>query len=971
MPISGNENAESIVEDLKDLILKQGSCYFELGSSHEVLAQQKDKTIARHAQELQVIEEKIVAVEYEKEKLWYATRTRLIQEYPFSRLRDKDKAAFLERALNRYGIREFEEKYNRLVTLQTQSKEMDLDVVYVDQKNLITTRNFISSEFCDQGRVRFPTTDLVNQRMKDITIRVKAARRGALQWIGGIEKLLQMRCEKYRQISLLKPAASEKSSDATLTVSQEPSGEKVEAPIDSSTSGEEALFVFTERNITVDEIVTPEQFNINHHEEFSIQSLYPTNCERKIANVTQVHLRKYLHNKCSHGTMYPPSPMWKVQEAFLKASGTIALDSDVPFHKGTQKLLNSVSDPRGLGFYSGPHGMLQGTQLVFMGLIYHGEYDVKQMKSLWQSSDFRSECNLDDFPNWERLIFTINPDLFIIGHPKCITSMFNHHPTMSQNHCFLIADVAIIEFKSIGLSCVEVFLDYGTCLPLSTIKKVKRKRAKVELAALSVSTSAAANTVSSSTAAFDAREAKPFDELQATYWEPKKSSRTPKVAPTASLDVAPVSAGVIGTPVSAAVSSSNIIDSAAKVPHVVAPVSAEVIGTPGSAAVYSDNFDYLSPNQLKIICARFGLSEIQPPPVKKPVNINMCTASAKVIASNDALEVLRDSGIAFFAFQGKAKDSIHRKIRHSFADTFQKIPLDVADKYSMLTKNLQDSNEIKQFYEIFLLILRSDLPRYCVQGIVKYDTYISSMCQSYFLSFFDFFYVLIIGHTILTYLSLPFYSARCVILDQNSMSQAASSLAIGKESDLSGLRFLALVIPLSNITLLYWPDSHKGIRSFHNMSKYASLDNIKPEKPVHPVKTKLQQFQMFLCCADFLIHLSTEDSASYLTFLIDNTDKNQYSMNVTLFQKLLNTTFSCIENPSFFCQPLRHLLRPTRWHLIRETLCQPLRHLLRQTLWHFIRETLCQPLRHLVRQTLWHFIRETLCQPLILILVHK
>ena len=307
--------------------------------------------------------------------------------------------------------------------------------------------------------------------MKDITIRVKAARRGALQWIGGIEKLLQMRCEKYRQISLLKPAASEKSSDATLTVSQEPSGERVEAPIDSSTSGEEALFVFTERNITVDEIVTPEQFNINHHEEFSIQSLYPTNCERKIANVTQVHLRKYLHNKCSHGTMYHPSPMWKVQEAFLKASGTIALDSDVPFHKGTQKLLNSVSDPRGLGFYSGPHGMLQGTQLVFMGLIYHGEYDVKQMKSLWQSSDFRSECNLDDFPNWERLIFTINPDLFIIGHPKCITSMFNHHPTMSQNHCFLIADVAIIEFKSIGLSCVEVFLDYGTCLPLSTIKK--------------------------------------------------------------------------------------------------------------------------------------------------------------------------------------------------------------------------------------------------------------------------------------------------------------------------------------------------------------------------------------------------------------------------------------------------------------------------------------------------------------------
>ena len=133
----------------------------------------------------------------------------------------------------------------------------------------------------------------------------------------------------------------------------------------------------------------------------------------------------------------------------------------------------------------------------------------------------------------------------------------------------------------------------------------------------------------------------------------------------------------------------------------------------------------------------------------------MCTASAKVIASNDALEVLRDSGIAFFAFQGKAKDSIHRKIRHSFADTFQKIPLDVADKYSMLTKNLQDSNEIKQFYEIFLLILRSDLPRYCVQGIVKYGTYISSMCQFYFLSFFDFFYVLIIGHTILTYLS-PF-----------------------------------------------------------------------------------------------------------------------------------------------------------------------------------------------------------------------
>ena len=71
------------------------------------------------------------------------------------------------------------------------------------------------------------------------------------------------------------------------------------------------------------------------------------------------------------------------------------------------------------------------------------------------------------------------------------------------------------------------------------------------------------------------------------------------------------------------------------------------------------------------------------------------------------------------------------------------------------------------------------------------------------------------------------------------MSQAASSLAIEKESDPLGLRYLALVIPLSNLTLLYWPDSHKGIRSFHNMSKYASLDNIKPEKPVDPEKTEL------------------------------------------------------------------------------------------------------------------------------------
>ena len=41
LPVSGNEKAEIIVEALKDLILKQGSCYFELSSSHEVLAQEK------------------------------------------------------------------------------------------------------------------------------------------------------------------------------------------------------------------------------------------------------------------------------------------------------------------------------------------------------------------------------------------------------------------------------------------------------------------------------------------------------------------------------------------------------------------------------------------------------------------------------------------------------------------------------------------------------------------------------------------------------------------------------------------------------------------------------------------------------------------------------------------------------------------------------------------------------------------
>ena len=259
------------------------------------------------------------------------------------------------------------------------------------------------------------------------------------------------------------PISSKSNGDASAVVTQTPFNTEAESVLST-----EPLFLeqSTLDNVTAaaDRIAYERNFISSFAENIAISiSLFPTNKEWKIDESMQISLRSFLESPHSHGHFYPPPISWNHQKEFMEESGLIIRDSCVPYAKGKKNKSGNI-DLRGKGTFCGHSGILEGTQLVFMGLIYHGVFDLVEMKKLWTS------CNADDPNSFNKLpqfdfeghILEVKSNLFIIGHPGCATTMLNENPMLGLNQCVIAKDSpAIIEFRHPVLCFTEIFLLYG------------------------------------------------------------------------------------------------------------------------------------------------------------------------------------------------------------------------------------------------------------------------------------------------------------------------------------------------------------------------------------------------------------------------------------------------------------------------------------------------------------------------------
>ena len=88
--------------------------------------------------------------------------------------------------------------------------------------------------------------------------------------------------------------------------------------------------------------------------------------------------KDFLEHKDSHGLFYPPHPLSSLQLAFLMESKISLQDSTVKINKKFISYKSGV----GQGIFNGPRIMASDTELLYMGVIYHGIYDEAKMEAV-------------------------------------------------------------------------------------------------------------------------------------------------------------------------------------------------------------------------------------------------------------------------------------------------------------------------------------------------------------------------------------------------------------------------------------------------------------------------------------------------------------------------------------------------------------------------------------------------------------
>ena len=95
-------------------------------------------------------------------------------------------------------------------------------------------------------------------------------------------------------------------------------------------------------------------------------------------------------------------------------------------------------------------------------------------------------------------------------------------------------------------------------------------------------------------------------------------------------------------------------------------------------------------------------------------------------------------------------------------------------------------------------------------------------------------------------------------MDSNHFSTSKAQISVESiETDPPGIHSLAMYIPLSALTLIYWPGSHTRIRYLQNSFNYGvDMSTVKFMQKILPKCVILRPFQIVLLCVDALVHLS-------------------------------------------------------------------------------------------------------------------
>ena len=172
---------------------------------------------------------------------------------------------------------------------------------------------------------------------------------------------------------------------------------------------------------------------------------------------------EYLQHPDSDGCLYPPAPISQLQQAFLMESNVTIQESSVKHNKKFGSERNVI----GQGIFNGPGILPAGTELLYMGVIYHGVYDEQKMEE--KLTNVFSVLTMGPDSDFKNRILEIKKDaIYILGYQHLITSLINEAPSVAQNGFTMKSE------PSIGLLYLnrdmqpyeELTLHYGTSIVL-------------------------------------------------------------------------------------------------------------------------------------------------------------------------------------------------------------------------------------------------------------------------------------------------------------------------------------------------------------------------------------------------------------------------------------------------------------------------------------------------------------------------
>jgi hypothetical protein len=185
--------------------------------------------------------------------------------------------------------------------------------------------------------------------------------------------------------------------------------------------------------------------------------------------------KDFLEHKDSHGLFYPPQPLSSLQYAFLMESEISLQDSTVKINKK----FFSYKSGAGKGIFNGPRIMACDTELLYMGVIYHGIYDEDKMEEILVNA---CSVNLDgkDHNFMDRILEIKKDEIYILGYQHLFTSLFNEHPTPSQNIIRIISNpsIGLLRIGKEVLPFEELTLNYGDVLCKGDIHTIPESQSK-------------------------------------------------------------------------------------------------------------------------------------------------------------------------------------------------------------------------------------------------------------------------------------------------------------------------------------------------------------------------------------------------------------------------------------------------------------------------------------------------------------